>query len=115
RERRQIVGGLLCLPATPEVVAGFMRAAADAPDELTTILNVMTAPPMPFLPPEQHGKLVIMGMLTYAGDVEAGQAAIAPFRALATPLADLVQPMPYSGMYPPEQPGAEEYRPIATS
>jgi hypothetical protein len=53
-----------------------------------------------------------MGMLTYAGDVEAGQKAIAPFRALATPLADLVRPMPYSGMFPPQE---GEYRPIATS
>ncbi|HET7457856.1 MAG TPA: FAD-binding oxidoreductase, partial [Gemmatimonadaceae bacterium] len=111
----QIVGGLIFLPATPEVIAGFIRAAEEAPEELSTILNVMTAPPMPFLPAEHHGKLVIMGMLTYAGDVEAGQRAIAPFRALAAPLADLVRPMPYSGMYPPAEPGAEEYHPIATS
>lgn len=115
QELPQIVGGLLFLPATAETIAGFIKAAEEAPDELSTILNVMTAPPMPFLPAEHHGKLVIMGMLTYAGDVEAGQKAVAPFRALATPLADLVQPMPYSGMYPPEQPGAEEYHPIATS
>jgi FAD/FMN-containing dehydrogenase len=115
RELPQIVGGLLFLPATAEVVAGFIKAAEEAPDELSTILNVMTAPPMPFIPAEQHGKLVVMGMLTYAGDVEAGQKAVAPFRALATPLADLVRPMPYSGMYPPEEPGAEEYHPVASS
>ena len=114
-ELPQIVGGLLFLPATADTIAGFMKAAEEAPEELSTILNVMTAPPMPFLPEEHHGKLVIMGMLTYAGDVEAGQKAVAPFRALATPLADLVRPMPYSGMYPPEEPGAGEYRPIATS
>jgi hypothetical protein len=115
RELPQIVGGLLFLPATAEVVAGFIKAAEEAPDELSTILNVMTAPPMPFIPAEQHGKLVVMAMLTYAGDVEAGQKAVAPFRALATPLADLVRPMPYSGMYPPEEPGAEEYHPVASS
>jgi FAD/FMN-containing dehydrogenase len=115
RELPQIVGGLLFLPATAEVVAGFIKAAEEAPDELSTILNVMTAPPMPFIPAEQHGKLVVMGMLTYAGDVEAGQKAVAPFRALATPLADLVRPMPYSGMYPPEEPGTEEYHPVASS
>jgi FAD/FMN-containing dehydrogenase len=111
----QIVGGMLFLPATAETVAGFIRAAEDAPEELSTILNVMTAPPMPFIPAEHHGKLMIMGMLTYAGDVDAGEKAIAPFRALAAPLADLVRPMPNAGMYPPEEPGAGEYHPVAVS
>ena len=43
---------MLVLPATPETIAGFIDAADAAPDELSTIANVMTAPPMPFLPPE---------------------------------------------------------------
>ena len=70
----------------------------------------MPAPPMPFLPEDAVGKLVIFGMLTYAGDVESGERAIAPFRALATPLADLVRPMTYPEMYMPEE---EEYHPTA--
>ena len=41
--------------------------------------------------------LVVMPV--YAGDLEAGQAAMAPFRSIATPIADLVGPMPYTGMY----------------
>ena len=64
-------------------------------DELSTIANVMAAPPMPFLPPERHGELVILATMAYTGSVEAGLQAVAPFRALGTPLADLVQPMPY--------------------
>jgi FAD/FMN-containing dehydrogenase len=36
--------------------------------------------------------------------VEDGQAAVAPFRALATPLADMIQPIPYPQVYPPEDP-----------
>jgi FAD/FMN-containing dehydrogenase len=101
----QVVGGMLVLPATSEVVAGFVAAAQAAPEELSTIANVMPAPPLPFIPAAQHGKLVVMGMLCYAGEVDAGQRALAPFRALATPLADLVRPMPYPGMYPPEEEG----------
>jgi FAD/FMN-containing dehydrogenase len=42
-------------------------------------------------------------MLVYAGDIEAGQRAVAPFRALAIPLADMVRPMPYPEIYPPEE------------
>ena len=63
------------------------------------IANVMVAPPMPFLPAEAHGKLVVMALLAYAGDAEAGERALAPFRALAEPLADMVQPMPYAGLF----------------
>jgi FAD/FMN-containing dehydrogenase len=107
-----VVGGMLFLPATPEVVRGFIQAAEAAPDELSTIMNVMKAPPMPFIPAEHHGKLIIMGMMVYDGDIEAGQKAVAPFRALATPIADMVRPMHYPEMYPPED---NSYHPTAAS
>jgi FAD/FMN-containing dehydrogenase len=106
----QVLGGMLFLPATPEVIAGFIAAADAAPEELSGIVNVMPAPPMPMVPPELHGQLVVMAMLVWAGPVEEGQAAVAPFRALATPLADLVAPMPYPGIYPPED---ESFHPTA--
>jgi FAD/FMN-containing dehydrogenase len=97
-----IVGGMLLLPATAQVIADFMAAAEAAPEELSAIAAVMAAPPMPFIPPERQGELVVMAMLTYAGEAEAGQRAVAPFRALAEPIADMVKPMPYAGMFPPE-------------
>ena len=53
-----------------------------------------------------------MALMTYAGDPEAGQGALAPFRALAEPVADLLRPMPYPEVYPPED---EEYHPVATA
>lgn len=42
----------------------------------------------------------MMALLVYAGEVEAGQRAIAPFRALATPIAGMVRPMRYPELYP---------------
>jgi FAD/FMN-containing dehydrogenase len=98
-----IVGGMLLLPADAEVIEGFVAAAGAAPEELSAIANIMVAPPMPLVPPEAHGKLVIMAMLAYAGDAEAGERALAPFRALAEPLADMVQPMPYAGLFQPQE------------
>jgi FAD/FMN-containing dehydrogenase len=94
-----ILGGVLILPATPAVIAGFVTEADAAPDELSAIANVMLAPPMPFLPAEAHGKPVVMALVCYAGDVEAGERGLAPFRALAQPLADMVRPMPYAEIY----------------
>ena len=77
---------MLILPATPDVIASFIAEAEAAPEELSTTANVMNAPAMPFLPEQAHGKLVVMAMLVYAGDTEAGEHAVAPFRALASPL-----------------------------
>src|SRR5258705_6865777 len=74
--------------------------------------NVMPAPPMPMVPAEHHGKLVIFAMLCYAGAAEAGERAIAPFRALATPLLDMVKPGRYPDMYPPDD---ESYHPVSTT
>jgi len=104
------VGGMLLLPATPETITGFIAESEAAPEELSTIANIMPAPPMPFVPEEHHGKMVIMGLLCYAGDAEAGERALAPFRALAEPLVDMVRPISYPEMYPPEM---EEYHPMA--
>jgi len=99
------------LPATPEVIVGFLKAAEAAPEGLSTIANVMPAPPMPFLPPEHHGQIVILAMMAHVGDIEAGERALAPFRELATPIADMVHSIPFIEMYPPEMTG---YHPIAS-
>ena len=106
----EFVGGMVILPATPEVIAGFIAAAEAAPEELSTIANVMPCPPMPFVPEEQHGKLVVLALMAYAGETQAGERALAPFKDLATPLADMLKPMPYPEIYPPDD---EEYHPLA--
>ncbi len=95
----KIVGGMLILPATPEVIASFVAEAEAAPEELSAIANIMVAPPMPFLPTDAHGKPVVMALMSYAGEIEDGERAYEPFRALATPLADMVRPMPYPEIY----------------
>ncbi len=107
-----IVGGMLILPATPESIAAFIAEAEAAPEELSTIANVMPAPPMPFVPAEHHGRLVILAFLCYAGAAGAGERAVAPFRALAKPVVDMVRPMRYPGMYQPED---DSYHPKAVA
>jgi FAD/FMN-containing dehydrogenase len=107
-ELATIVGGMLLLPATPDVIASFVAEAEAAPEELSAIANIMLAPPMPPVPAEYHGRPVVMALMCHAGPVEAGERAIAPFRALATPVADMVRPMPYPELYqlfPPVEPG----------
>jgi FAD/FMN-containing dehydrogenase len=111
-ELESVTGGMLILPASPDVVHQFVTRAEEAPEELSTIANIMLAPPLPFVPAEHHGKLVLMGLMAYAGAAEDGEAVIAPFRALASPIVDMIRPIPYSEIYPPEQPG---FHPIAVA
>jgi FAD/FMN-containing dehydrogenase len=100
----QFTGGLLVLPGTPEVVAGFVREAAMAPDELSTIANVMPCPPMPFLPQELHGSLVVLALVAYAGVPAGAERALGALRGLATPVVDMVQSGgSYAAMFPPEE------------
>jgi FAD/FMN-containing dehydrogenase len=107
-----VLGGTLVLPASAPVIAAFVQAAEAAPEELSAIANVMVAPPMPFLPAEAHGRLVLMATLVCTGDVEAGQQAVAPFRALATPILDDVRARPLPDLYEPMPP---DYHPAAES
>lgn len=112
RELPSVVGGMLFLPASAELVQAFMDALGAAPEELSGIANVMVAPPLPFLPPELEGRLIVMAFLVYAGETEAGERAIAPFRALATPIMDTIQEIPYHEMFPPED---DSYHPTAVA
>ena len=98
-EISEIVGGMLVLPATPETITGFLQAAEAAPEELSTIANVMLAPPMPFIPEEAHGQPIVIGLMAYVGPVDQGESVIAPFRALGDPYADMVRPMRYPELY----------------
>ena len=113
-----IVGGMLFLPATAETVERFIALADEAPEELSTIANVMPCPPMPMVDVAWHGKLVIFGLMCYAGPADEGNRALQPFRDLAklggldAPIADLVRPMTYPEMFPPED---GDYHPLAVS
>lgn len=94
-----VLGGALVLPATRETVRGYLDYSIAAPDELTTIANVMHLPPAPFVPDDRVGEVALVILAVWDGDIEAGREALAPLRTLAEPLADTIQPMPYAGMY----------------
>jgi FAD/FMN-containing dehydrogenase len=107
----EVFGGILILPATPATFAGWAAAAEAAPEELSTIATVMKAPPMPFLPEAVHGKLILFGMIVHVGGGQVGERAVAPFRALAEPLSDMLKEMPYPGIYMEEE---GDFHPIAS-
>jgi FAD/FMN-containing dehydrogenase len=95
----EILGGELLLPASREVLRGYLDYATTAPDELTTIANLMHAPPAPHVPPERVGEPVLSILVCWTGSLEEGERVLAPLRALATPVADAVGPIPYPAIY----------------
>ncbi len=105
-------GGMLMLPATPEVIAGSINIAHEAPDELSMIFNIMPAFPLPFIPKEFHGKMAVMVLAVYAGDPKKGVETIAPLKTLAKPYADQTKPMRYKDIFFPED---ASYHPTAVS
>jgi FAD/FMN-containing dehydrogenase len=107
-----IVGGMLVQPASAASVEAFMAAAQAAPDGLSAIANVMPCPPLPFVDEASHGTLVLFSLVCWSGPADEADAALAPLRAVAAPLADLLRPMSYPEMYPPEDP---DYHPLAVA
>jgi hypothetical protein len=95
----RILGGELLLPASREVLRGYLDYVATAPDELTTIANLQHAPPAPFVPQKRVGELVLSILVCWTSSLADGEQALAPLRALATPVADTVSPMPYLEIY----------------
>jgi FAD/FMN-containing dehydrogenase len=91
----------------PEVLRFYRDWIEDAPDELTTIIVNRKAPPLPSIPPEIHGKRVIIVTCCYAGSVEDGEKVVAPLRKFGTPLLDLCAPKPFvahQSMFDPSYP-----------
>jgi hypothetical protein len=94
-----VLSGLVFYPAeeAEQVLRGYRAACAAAPDGLTTLVNMTTAPPVPFLPESVHGKPIIGVGGCWSGDPDAGEAATAPFRSLGSVVADVFAANPYAG------------------
>jgi len=95
-----VLGGLVFFDGddAAQVVAGWRDLVADAPDELSSLVNLTTAPPAPFLPEEWHFRKIAAIAVCWAGDPDAGADVVQPLRGLGTVVADLIGPIPYVGL-----------------
>jgi FAD/FMN-containing dehydrogenase len=94
-----VLGGLMLWPreCAREVMETYRDLIIDAPDSLGGGLVLMSAPPLPMVPPELQGRPAVGVLVLYAGAPDRGAAHIAPLRALH-PVVDAVQPMPYTAL-----------------
>jgi hypothetical protein len=80
---------------SPNVLRFYREWIAEAPDELMTIVIHRKAPPLPFVPRELHGKLVVGVVCCYAGPVEDGEQVVKPLKEFGSPVLDLCVPKPF--------------------
>jgi FAD/FMN-containing dehydrogenase len=81
---------------TTDVLRFYRDFAAEAPDELGTVVRLGTIPPLPVIPEELHYQPAIAVICCYAGAVEDGERAVRDLRGFGTPLVDLLAPSPYA-------------------
>jgi hypothetical protein len=84
--------------AAGELLRTFRDWAGNAPDEITGLVNLTAAPPLPVIPAEWHGKKVAAFVGVSTGPIEEGEGLVSRIRAVAEPIADLLGPMPYTMM-----------------
>jgi FAD/FMN-containing dehydrogenase len=93
-----IVGGAIAWPIedAPRVLQQFRALMADAPPELTVVAALRPAPPAPWLQPSIHGKPIVALFVCHSGSVADGERAVAPLKAIGSPVGDIVQRRTYA-------------------
>lgn len=84
------------LDAAPGLLRAFRAFTPGAPDACTAMLVFTTAPPLPFLPPEVHGRRVIALAWCWSGDPGQGAKALEPLAHHCAPLGQHTGVMPYA-------------------
>jgi hypothetical protein len=84
----KILAGMVIHPAerARDVLRFYRDFSVGQPDELTTYAGILTSP---------DGQPVVTMIACYAGDLDAGERAVAPLRAFGSPLADTIGPSTY--------------------
>ncbi|HYO84380.1 MAG TPA: FAD-binding oxidoreductase [Bryobacteraceae bacterium] len=87
----QILGGMLLYPRerAGELIAFHREFLEQTPDELDTTIGFLNSP---------DGAPLVGIIAVYAGDVADGERVLRPLRQFGSPVADLVQPMPYTAV-----------------
>jgi len=110
-----ITGGAVFYPGdrAGDVLRAYRDWVGGVPDELTTLVNLLTCPPAPFLPEEWHGRPLVAVVGMHKGPADVAERDLRPMRELGAPVADLFGPMPYVAMQslidPLWGPGAHSY------
>jgi FAD/FMN-containing dehydrogenase len=96
----QIYGGPMFfeLEDAKDVLEWFREFIVDAPEQFGAFPAFQIAPPLPFIPEERHGEPFCALVSCWAGPLDEGEKVLSSVRAVATPVAEMVGPMPYPAL-----------------
>lgn len=110
-----VLCGLIVYPLAQaaEALRGYREIAAKLADETAVWAVLRQAPPLPFLPPDVHGKEIIAFAVCHVGDPDQGRGAIEPVRHLGTAYGEHLGVQPFvawqQAFDPLLTPGARNY------
>lgn len=111
----EVLSGLIVFPfdQAQDLLKKYQEYVDQIPEELSVWAVMRHAPPLPFLPPEVHGKLVVVFPFIHLGDIEEGRRAIEPLRNFAQPYGEHIGLQPFTAWQktfdPLLAPGARNY------
>ena len=90
-------GAVFCpIERAREVLSFYAGWVGGLPDRLTTAAVFLTAPPMPFIPPEHQGRKMIAIAACHTGEPFRATADLRPLKEQVRPAVDLMGPIPYA-------------------
>jgi hypothetical protein len=99
-----VLHGDIVLPATRDILRRLVPALLAAPDDLTAMPYIASAPEEFSIPDQLRGALLLHLEVLWAGSPEEGERALAPLRALGPAVSDSVKLTPYPDVYPEHAP-----------
>lgn len=96
----EVYGGALYFDGAHagEVLHAWREWCADLPAEATTSVALLRLPPLPGVPEPLAGRPTLSLRFVWVGDPAVGEGVVAPMRAVAEPLMDAVQTIPYQAI-----------------
>jgi FAD/FMN-containing dehydrogenase len=111
----EVLSGLIVFPfdQARQVLERYRDFVPSMPEELNVWVVLRKAPPLPFLPPDMHGKEVAVLAVFYAGTVDDGMRLVEPLRGFGKPCGEHLGAQPYTAWQkafdPLLAPGARNY------
>ncbi|SRR5579871_39977 len=95
-----VFGGAVLHPAAQarELLRFYNRWVAALPDEMTSMVAFITAPPLPFIPQLLHGTPMVAVAVCYSGAIEDGERIAQPLLSFGPPAVAHVGAVPYTGL-----------------
>jgi hypothetical protein len=82
----------------PDLLRAYREWSAGLDEQTNTSIALLRLPPIPDIPEPLRGRFVAHLRVVHLGDAESGERVVAPMRAVAPAIIDLVGEMPYTAI-----------------